>query len=187
MRNMPIIAGLEDAGRHDLAAELNWSTIKTFNSNFCEYVVPSTGSGEGVQRYGWTASQYIQAVIEHLFGVGYDRFQKRLRIIPHIPNELKNQKISISNLIIPDEKDITLNLKIDQTSIDQVNIDINISGQLPMVGLEVFLPLTDKKQWQVINMRGEKLPVVRKVKDLSNVAGVRLPLQQSVNLQFIYK
>ena len=187
MRNMPIIAGLEDAGRHDLAAELNWSTIKTFNSNYCEYVVPSTGSGEGVQRYGWTASQYIQAVIEHLFGVDYDRLQKRLRIVPHVPDELKDQKISISNLIIPDEKEVLLHLMIDQTSIAQVTIDINISGPLPMIDLEVFLPTYHEKQVQVKIMQGELIPVVKEVEDLINVAGVRMPIQQSVNLQFIYE
>ena len=30
-RNLPIIAGLEDCGRHDLASELAWMTIKAFN------------------------------------------------------------------------------------------------------------------------------------------------------------
>ncbi len=85
MRNVPIIAGLCDIGRHDLVAELNWFTIRTFNDNYAEYVVPSTGSGEGVARYGWSASQYIQCIIEYLFGVNYDRLQNRLRIFPHVP------------------------------------------------------------------------------------------------------
>jgi hypothetical protein len=71
LRNLAVIKGLEDVGKHDLAAELTWSTIKTFNAKYCEYIVPSTGSGEGVQRYGWSASQYIQAIIEDLFGVDY--------------------------------------------------------------------------------------------------------------------
>ncbi len=84
LRNLPVINGLEDAGKHDLAAELAWSTIKTFNSNYCEFIVPSNGSGEGVQRYGWSASQYIQAIIENLFGIDYDFLNKRLRIVPHI-------------------------------------------------------------------------------------------------------
>ncbi len=187
MRNMPIIAGLEDAGRHDLAAELSWSTIKTFNSNYCEYVVPSTGSGEGVQRYGWTASQYVQAIIEHLFGIDYDRLKKRLRIVPHIPDKLKNQKISINNLIIPAEHDVRLHLTIDQTSMEQVTIDIKISGSLPKVDLEVFLPTYHEKKVQVQNRQGELIPVVKEVKDLLNVVGVRLPIQRSVNLQFIFK
>ena len=47
LRNLPVIKGLEDAGKHFLAAELNWSTIKTFNARYCEYIVPANGSGEG--------------------------------------------------------------------------------------------------------------------------------------------
>ena len=31
MRNLPIISGLEDSGRHDLAGELTWRTFKAFN------------------------------------------------------------------------------------------------------------------------------------------------------------
>ena len=72
-RNLPIIAGLEDCGRHDLASELAWMTIKAFNHNYWEYLVSSTGKGEGENRYSFSASQYIQAIIEHLFGVDYDR------------------------------------------------------------------------------------------------------------------
>jgi alpha/beta superfamily hydrolase len=52
MRNLPIIAGLCDIGRHDLAAELNWSTLRSFNTNYTEYVTPSTGSGEGLINRG---------------------------------------------------------------------------------------------------------------------------------------
>jgi hypothetical protein len=185
MRNLPIIEGLEDVGRHELAAELNWSTIKTFNANFCEYVVPSTGSGEGVQRYGWTASQYIQAIIEHLFGIDYDRLQKRLRIFPHVPDELKNHKISINNLIIPAEQDVRLHLTIDQSLTNRVNFKIRIRGRLPKGDLEIFLPKDKIKKVQIQNIQGEQLPVVREVKDLSNVIGIRVPIKEAVNVQFV--
>jgi hypothetical protein len=53
-----------------------------------------------VQRYGWTASQYIQAIMEHLCGVDYDRLDARLRMCPHIPQTLIGHEIAIRNLIM---------------------------------------------------------------------------------------
>ncbi len=146
LRNLPVINGLEDAGKHDLAAELTWSTIKTFNSNYCEYIVPSTGSGEGVQRYGWSASQYIQAIIENLFGIDYDFLNKRLRIVPHIPKELMKQEIEINNLIIPSENDLRLDLKIKQVKEGKAIITIKLNGKLPQEMLEIGLPADRVKQ-----------------------------------------
>jgi len=186
MRNITIIKGLEDSGYHGMAAELIWSTISTFNANYHEYIVPSTGSGEGVQRYGWTASQYIQTVIEHLFGIDYDRFENRLRILPHIPDDLKDKKISISNLIIPAEKDVRLSLYVDQTSGSSVKIGVEITGPLPSGRLEVFLPTEKKKFKQVKNISGEELPVVWQIKPLSNVGGVSLPIKHSEQVSFQY-
>ena len=68
-RNWAIVCGLEDAGKHNLAAELSWATIKAFSGNYHEFLVPSTGVGHGNSRYGFSASQYIQLVVEHLFGM----------------------------------------------------------------------------------------------------------------------
>ena len=102
MRNLPIIAGLCDIGRHDLAAELNWSTLRAFNTNYTEYVVPSTGSGEGVARYGWSASQYIQGMIEYLFGVDYNRELNRLRIVPACAAGIARPKACLGALDLAD-------------------------------------------------------------------------------------
>ncbi|MBI4166278.1 MAG: hypothetical protein HY508_11155, partial [Acidobacteria bacterium] len=70
-RNMMVVTGLEEAGRPDLAGELNWGTIKAFHGYYWEFLLPSTGAGHGTNRYAWSASQYIGAIIEHLFGVDF--------------------------------------------------------------------------------------------------------------------
>ncbi len=145
LRNLPVINGLEDAGKHELAAELTWSTIKTFNANYCEFIVPTTGSGEGVQRYGWSASQYIQAIVENLFGIDYDFLEKRLRIIPHIPKELMKQEIEINNLIIPSKNDLRLDLNIikqKKRKQDYHYIEWKITGG----NMEICLPTDHVKQ-----------------------------------------
>jgi len=184
MKNIPIVRGLQDAGRHDLAAELNWSTINTFNANYCEYVVPSTGSGEGVLRYGWTASQYIQAVIEHVFGVDYNLLNKRLRILPHIPEELMGQEISLSNLILPCGVDTKLDLSIKQQGEFEAVMDIRVSGSLPEGDMEVFLPVSDLSRIRVTTGKREELPIVREVEGLRNIAGIRIPVSETVSLRF---
>lgn len=184
MRNMPIIRGLMDIGRHDLASRLNWSTINTFHANYCEFVVPSTGSGEGVQRYGWTASQYIQAIIENLFGIDYDRLNKRLRILPHVPEELYGKTLSISNLIIPGENNTRLDLSIEHTGEGAVNIQLDISGKLPQGNLEVLMPLNFYDLVRVTDGNGQPLPIVQKLEGLSKVAGIRIPLSMHEELLF---
>lgn len=184
MRNLPIIAGLEDAGRHDLAAELTWSTVQTFKANFCEYVVPSNGSGEGVQRYGWTASQYIQAIIEHLFGIDYNRIQKRLRIFPHVPECLLEKEISISNLIIPSDKDTRLDLIIKQTITGEATFEISINEDLSKHILEVFIPEDDKKNVQVFGIEDERLTIAHTAENLTGVIGIRVPMKKSNKFQF---
>jgi hypothetical protein len=184
MRNMPIIKGLQKIGRHDLASELNWSTIRTFHENYCEFVVPSTGSGEGVKRYGWSASQYIQAIVENLFGVDYDRLNKRLRIFPGIPEALKGEKISIENLIIPGEGRSSLSLSLEDSGKGELRIELEIHGPLPQGSLEIFVPATDGIGFQVQQLEGEEPALVRHAEGLANIAGIRVPMQERVRISF---
>jgi len=139
-RNMMVVDGLEDSGRPDLAAELNWSTIKTFHSNYREFVHASTGAGHGAEGYGLTASQYIGAIIEHLFGVDYDRIQKRLRITPHIPKALYGQDLALENLILPTGGDTRLSVRVRQSTAETARIEARISGDLPEGNIYVALP-----------------------------------------------
>ncbi len=184
MRNMPIINGLKDIGRHDLAGELNWSTILTFHENYCEFVVPSTGSGEGVQRYGWTASQYIQAIIENLFGIDYDRLNRRIRILPHIPPDLRGKKISIGNLSIPEEENTRLRLVIETTIEGKVQLEITLDGQLPETDLEVLWPVNHENLIRASDGAGSSLDILRSAEGLKNVAGIRIRLSRHHMLHF---
>jgi hypothetical protein len=184
LRNLPVINGLEDAGKHDLAAELTWSTIKTFNSNYCEFIVPSTGSGEGVQRYGWSASQYIQAIIENLFGIDYDFQKKRLRIVPHVAKELLKQEIEIKNLIIPSENDMRLDLKITQIKEGKATIAIKLSGKLPHDRLEIGLPAKQVKRVTFTDKAGKKLLPVTQFTDLKGVSGITAEMTDYLEVVF---
>jgi len=145
-RNLEAIKGLEDAGRPDLAAELNWATIKEFHQNYHEYLLPSTGEGQGTNRYGWTASQYIEAVIEHLFGVDFDAIQRRVRIAPHVPKELYGQDIALRDLLLPTGGGTRLLVHVHQISPTAASIRVDITGPLPQGDLMVTLPGSGKER-----------------------------------------
>lgn len=100
-RNEIVIAALNDIGAFDLSAYLTFSTIRSFNNNYAEFISPTDGSPHGVKRYGWTASSYIQLIIEQLFGIEYSNFDKCIYITPHIPKVLYGATLSISNLHLP--------------------------------------------------------------------------------------
>ncbi len=183
LRNLTVVNGLKDAGEPGLAAELNWQTIKAFNGNYSEYLVPSTGSGEGVKRYGWTASQYIQAIIENLFGVGYNVFEKRLRIIPHIPKELINKEISISNLTIPSHESLKLNLRIIPEKEGKTIFKLNFSGKIPKEAVEIGLFSADGRSYKVTDKKGRTL-AASKSKAMKNLTFVKVKMNGTMELFF---
>lgn len=184
MRNMQIVSGLEDAGRHALAAELAWATVKMFNNNFAEYIVPSTGSGEGVERYGWTASQYTQAIIEHLFGIKYNQFDERLYIFPHIPQEFIGHTISISNLLIPGGNDARMSLTINCKKEKKIEIDIELTGDLPTANICVLFPKTEEKKLRKLNGEKSGWTTIDKIENRKNYRAVNIPIQESLKLIF---
>lgn len=185
LRNMAIVAGLQDAGMHDLAAELNWSTILTFNNNFSEYVVPSTGSGEGVGRYGWSASQYIQAIIEHLFGIEYDELHGYLRIFPHVPKILAGQEISIRHLILPTAKGTRLDMSVKRSvDLQSMEISISISGFKPELKLQMLCADPGGKRYEIRNKKGKLLAVQDKFYGVTGVCGVEVKMAESEKITF---
>lgn len=101
MRNLPVMAGLRDVGRSDLAAELAWQTIRLFAGNYAEWLEQETGTGQGVKRYSWSAGQWLQAIIEHLFGIAYDARRNTIHIRPQVPVALRGQRLTIQNLRLP--------------------------------------------------------------------------------------
>jgi hypothetical protein len=145
IHNLPVVAGLEDSGRPDLAAELNWSTIKAFHANYYEYLLPSTGHGEGTNDMTITASQYIDAVIHHLFGVDYDRIAQRITIMPHIPKVLYGKDLALDDLIAPNGVGTRLSIHILQFSQNSAKIILKITGPLPAGMIQLALPSSTKQ------------------------------------------
>jgi Trehalase len=138
--NAPILVGLQESGRFDLAAQLNWDTIRAFNGNYRETLLPFSGQGIGDKRYGESASVYIQSVIERLFGVDFDAIQRRIRIAPLVPKALYGRTIHIKGLILPTNGNTRLSVEIKQSSAKNASITVDVDGLLPEYKLEVALP-----------------------------------------------
>jgi len=192
MRNLPIVNGLADIGRHDLAGELAWQTVKAFNGRYAENLTVK-GQTHGVSRYCWSASLYIQAIIEYLFGVDYDAAESRLRIMPHIPADLAQETISIENLILPMSRQTRLNLSVQP---DHKNggrlIILTIDGDLvDDMNIEVVQPQSDNQPLpEIVNLPDNapfqriKGPNCKNIKGLETVVGVRIPMRRSLTVRF---
>jgi len=137
MRNLPVIFGLRDQGQDNLAARLAWDTVKTFHANYSEYVTPSQGKGEGVSRYGWTASQYIQTVIEHVFGIDYNAATRRLTIAPLLAPELRTSPIAIERLRLPTLENSRLTVTITPRENGDMEFDLIVDSVPKGVSLVV--------------------------------------------------
>ena len=110
-RNEIIAKGLHEYGLKKEAAHVAYQTVMTFNGNYAEFVNPSTGKGQGVLRYGWTASQYIELIIEELFGIDYNAWTDTLTVTPNIPEELYGNTISIKNVSLGNEKTVDVTIE----------------------------------------------------------------------------
>ena len=187
-QNMMTVAALEDIARDDLAAELAWKTIKIFNGRYAEWLSPSgemPSEATGSLHYCWTASLYIAAIIEHLFGIDYDRQKSLMRIHPRIPRELEDETISISRLILPTGMDTRLNLTVSPMAKGAREFLIRLEGEVPKGKMEVLLPIADNTDLKVVNAdTGEILPVFRNFEQLKQAAGVRLALKREIRLRF---
>lgn len=100
--NEMVIRGLMDSDERELAVELALKTIFAFNNKYTEFINPFDGSGNGVLEYAWTASQYLELIIEIIFGVSSNAYKKEVSIIPNISEDLKKTEISITNLMVFD-------------------------------------------------------------------------------------
>ncbi len=101
LTNYAVIKALLETGKKDVAMELVFKTIECFKDNYAEFVNPFTRSGEGVQLYGWTASQFVQIIIEIVFGISYDK-ENGISVKPQYLK--KGNSMSIENLCLPDGK-----------------------------------------------------------------------------------
>ena len=126
--NEAVVRGLIDSGEDELAADLALKTLKAFNRNLAEFINPFDGKGHGVIKYAWTASQYLELLIEVVFGISYDAENKEIIISPKLTEELKGEKLALENLAVT--KDISLSLYIEgkkadyKVSGDSVNVKV---------------------------------------------------------------
>lgn len=100
--NEMVVRGLLDCGEKELAAELAIKTIYAFNNNCSEFINPFDGTGHGVLKYAWTASQYLELIIEVIFGISSNKAKNEVYISANLCNELKKQKISITDVMVFD-------------------------------------------------------------------------------------
>ncbi len=100
--NEMVVRGLLDSEESELAAELALKTIYTFNNNCAEFANPFDGNGHGVLKYAWTASQYLELLIEVIFGVRSDAIKNEVCIAPNLCKTLRNRTLSIANLMVFD-------------------------------------------------------------------------------------
>ena len=122
-RNEIIAQGLLDAGLNEEAAHIAYQTVMTFNGNYAEFVNPSTGKGQGVERYGWSASEYIELIVEIIFGIDYNAWKNRLIVCPNIPSELYGHTISISGLSLGDGRTLSVSIECSENSKVTYKID----------------------------------------------------------------
>ena len=111
-----VVRGLIDSGEEELAAELALKTVRAFNHNLSEFINPFDGKGHGVLKYAWTASQYLELLIEVIFGINYDAENKEFIISPKLTKELRDENLALENLNVTE--DISISVYIDRGKID---------------------------------------------------------------------
>ncbi len=65
------------------------------------------------------------------------------------------------------------------------DIEIGVTGEVPEVDLEVYLPVYSDQTVEVKNGQNISLQLVGNAIGLSNVAGIRVPLSGQAKFQFI--
>ncbi len=101
--NEMVVRGLLDCNEKGLAAELAMKTLRAFNHNYTEFVNPFDGSGHGVLQYAWTATQYLELLIETIFGISYNAQESTIVLSPNLTEELKNSYLELKNIQIANE------------------------------------------------------------------------------------
>lgn len=120
--NEMVVRGLMDSDEKALAAGLALKTVYAFNNNYTEFINPFDGSGHGVLKYAWTASQYLELIIEIIFGISSNITKKEVCISPNLTDELKKQRLSIKGVMVFN------NVFLD-VSIDKGNLNYKISDK----------------------------------------------------------
>ena len=111
LTNKAVIQALDSCGQQELAAQLACMTIQEFAGDFTEFPHPFTGEGHGVRDYGWTAAQWIQILIEDIFGIDYDAVNGKITVSPNIPSEYRGEEFILENLCLPDGGKLDVHIK----------------------------------------------------------------------------
>lgn len=154
LRNRAIVQGLEAIGRYDLAAELSLKTVRLFNANYTEFLKPSDGSGHGVKRYAWSAAQYIQLIVENIFGIEYNNFTKTIRIQPNLHHTLAGKEIAIKSLRLPDDSRLSVHVLQEK---NQLSIRYILSGKKSDMNIVVAAISQDANDCKVTTAKGKQL------------------------------
>ena len=113
--NETVIRGLFDCGERELASELALKTVRAFKQNCAEFLNPFDGIGHGVKQYAWTASQYLELMIERVFGVDYDAERSVITVAPCVPRKLSEESLELKGLSVA--KGIVLDVVFDNGTI----------------------------------------------------------------------
>ncbi len=183
MKNVAIIQGLEDVGRYDLAAYLSYKTVMLFNNDCAEFIVPSTGLGQGQLDYGWSASQYIQLIIEKIFGVDYDNFDKTITIMPRLAQPLIGQDLSLDSLKLPDGN--RLNLAITSTLQGAVEVKYELTG-IPVNKMRVVVALPSNRgvEYEAADSDDRPLQLTVRKKRSSDIFSINEGIRNSGQVEF---
>jgi hypothetical protein len=183
MKNVAIIQGLEDVGRYDLAAYLSYKTVMLFNNDCAEFIVPSTGLGQGQLDYGWSASQYIQLIIEKIFGVDYDNFDKTITIMPRLAQPLIGQDLSLDSLKLPDGN--RLNLAITSTLQGAVEVKYELTG-IPVNKMRVVVALPSNRgvEYEAADSDDRPLQLSVRKKGSSDIFSINEGIRNSGQVEF---
>jgi glycogen debranching enzyme len=184
LRNETVIQGLEDIGRYDLSSHLALKTVMLFNAKNAEFIKPSDGSGQGQPRYGWSASQYIQIIIEKIFGIDYNNFTRTITIMPRLDEELTGKNISLDSLLLPNGNRLNLSVS-DRT--EGVSVKYNITGRANDMNIILALPAYGKITYTAVDFKNRKLILKKFVKGSAKIYQFNNGIKPSGELIFIPK
>jgi len=166
LKNATVIQGLEDIGRYDLSAQLALKTVKLFNAKSAEFIKPSDGSGQGQPRYGWSASQYIQIIIEKIFGVNYNKFNRTITIMPRLDESLTGNNISLDSLLLPDGNRLNLSI-VDKP--EGISIKYNIIGGSNYMNIVLALPANGSIAYNAVDNKNEPIKIKKVIMGASKI------------------
>jgi len=120
-----VVRGLKESGENVAAASLALKTVRMFNGNYAEFLNPLNGKGQGAESYAWSAAQYLELLLDVIFGRAYDARKKTFSVAPSIPQELYGNSIALNSLALPDGSEVSVNIDCQE----QPLIECELNGE----------------------------------------------------------